>query len=175
MLMSRKLPEVDLSVLLIVDDVLKKVLFPNSSSCSREQWILCTCLRFVFYRVEMFSSGLNKGWCRWSRWMTRQLLEQTCFSLREQRFVRCLFFFNLPVGPMQFGFPPPAAESGCLHRWLFEILHTARVASCVSPGCRPHNNKKNVFFLCSNTFRWKKILLFSGALQPSRTGINLVT
>lgn len=168
MLMSRKLPEVDLSVLLIVDDMLKKVFFPSSSSCSREQWILFTCLHFVFYQVEMFSSGLNEGWCRWSRWMTRQLLEQTCFSLREQRFARCLFFFNLPVGLMQFAFPPPAAESGCLHRWLFEILHTARVASCVSPGCWPHNNKKKCFFSLQQYFPMKEnpsVLWCSAALE----------
>lgn len=59
---------------------------------------------------------------------------------------------------MQFVSPPPSAGPGRLHRCLFEILHTARVASCVPPGCRPHNddNKKRFFFFAATLSNKRK-------------------
>lgn len=70
---------------------------------------------------------------------------------------------------MQFVSPPPSAGAGRLHRCLFEILHTARVASCVPPGCRPHNddNKKR-FFSLQRHFPIKEnpsVLLLSASLE----------
>lgn len=55
---------------------------------------------------------------------------------------------------MQFVSPPPSAGPGRLHRCLFEILHTARVASCVPVFLLPAAGRtttttKNAFFFAA--------------------------
>lgn len=174
------LPGVDLSTLLIVNDILKKVFFFNSSHCNKKQWILFTYLCFFGYFCFILPSQdvfklIKHGLVPMDPSADLAASWTNMFLSVWAKICPLFVFLEFTTGLMHFLFPPPAAGSGCLHRWLFEILHTARVASCVPPGCRPHNNKKALFFLCSNTLQWKKILLFSGALQPSRTGINLVT